>query len=125
MEGFVYGLYNPYMCCVKISVLLLYIRIFGTRKPFRIAVIAVMLLVIAFSIAAFFASIFNCIPLEKRWRHVPGSCINLAHLAVASCVINIVADLLIFLLPIWPVWKLQLPTRQKMSVSAVFAAGSL
>ena len=46
-------------------------------------------------------------------------------LIIVAAIINVVSDLTILMLPMASVWSLQMGTKQKVGVSAVFAAGIL
>lgn len=54
-----------------------------------------------------------------------GSCINRPGLYIATAVANIVSDLVLFVLPIPMVIGLQIPLKQKIGLSLIFAVGSL
>ncbi|KAI9887104.1 MAG: hypothetical protein M1823_001094 [Watsoniomyces obsoletus] len=126
IEMAVFVLYAPYIFFVEMSILLLYIRILGPSKVFRYLVYAAMFLVSGYTTAFFFAALFSCTPRKKYWQPtLPGSCIRIVNLAIASCAINIAVDLIILFLPVVPVWRLQLTTKQKISVLIMFTAGSI
>lgn len=77
---------------------------------------------IIFYVALSFALIFQCQPLEKAWiPEVAGKCINQDALLTSSGPFNIVSDFLIFLLPAWAIYKLQLPIRRRLEVMGAFA----
>lgn len=128
-EIVIYSIYSPFMFFVKTSILLLYIRLFeqsGVSPTFTRTVWAVILVIFAYHLAIFFPPIFNCSPRGKRWNpKLEGTCVNLWALAISSAVINIITDLLILVLPIGPVWRLQLRKKQKITVLGIFATGSL
>jgi hypothetical protein len=44
---------------------------------------------------------------------------------LAQAAFNIVTDVAIFVLPLKTIWGLQLPFKQRMAVTGVFAAGLL
>ena len=70
--------------------------------------------------------IWPCVPRSKLWTPTePGHCINNEEVFVAGGTINVVSDFTILLLPIVEVWRLQMSTRRKIGVSAVFATGLL
>ena len=69
-------------------------------------------------------AITGCIPRHKIWqRWVPGRCVNGMVVLIFSNVINSLSDFAILLLPIGCIWRLQLPLRRKLAISAVFATG--
>jgi hypothetical protein len=55
---------------------MLYLRIFPGHK-FRIAVITVVGVTVAYTFAAVLMTVFACKPIEKAWRKtLPGVCVN-------------------------------------------------
>ncbi len=65
-----------------------------------------------------------CIPRERIWNPlISGHCLNFKTADNASGVFNILSDFLILILPIIPVWKLQMPRKKKIAVTGVFATG--
>lgn len=124
----IYAIYAPFAFLVKSSILLLYIRIFGGPggSSFTRVTWVVIIFLLAYHVATFFPPIFNCSPREKRWNpRIEGTCIDMWALGITSTSINILTDIVIFILPIKPVWKLQLPTRQKITLFVLFTTGSL
>ena len=119
------ALFILYLGCIKVSILLLYLRIFGSCHRLRRSEYGVISLVAGYSVAAFFPALLECRPREKRWTGGPGYCINADALAVTSCAVNILTDFLILILPMPCVWLMRLPLRQKLTISVLFAAGSL
>ncbi|KAL9639233.1 MAG: hypothetical protein Q9164_001055 [Protoblastenia rupestris] len=63
---------------------------------------------------------------RKIWEQaVPGHCINLAVLLYVTGTVNTCSDIAILILPLGIIWRLQLPTNQKIGVSAAFTAALL
>lgn len=54
-----------------------------------------------------------------------GRCVDIESLILVAAIINVISDFTLLILPITAVWNLQMGTRQKFGVSAVFAAGVL
>jgi hypothetical protein len=68
----------------------------------------------------------GCIPPQALWdKTIPGHCINQTACLIASASINLVSDIFIIAVPIAGVMKLQLPTKKKVGVIAIFATGAL
>lgn len=79
-----------------------------------------------FVIADVFIIVFECSPVHKAWDPlVPGHCINIINVGIASGYINIVTDFMILILPIPMVWSLQLAQRMKIAVLTMFMTGIL
>ncbi|KAL8989292.1 MAG: hypothetical protein Q9177_001789 [Variospora cf. flavescens] len=109
----------------KISILMLYLRIF-ISKPFRLACYINLGIVAAFTIGSVFATILQCIPIKASWnRDVEATCINSASFWIAFAVINILTDAIILFLPMREVLHLQLGRREKIGLLALFSLGAL
>lgn len=114
------------MNLTKISILLLYLRIFAVFTWFRLIGRALIGIVTAYMIAAFFAAVFQCTPVEKAWnRSIAGSCINIEKNWYANAGFSIATDAIILLLPIRPILSLKLPAGEKVAVLGVFILGAL
>ncbi|KAK4909038.1 hypothetical protein LTR49_022137 [Elasticomyces elasticus] len=70
-------LYKFANAMTKISIALLYLRIFPSKR-FRITVFAFITFVVAYCTSAAFTSIFQCSPIEKAWKKsIDGHCIDI------------------------------------------------
>jgi hypothetical protein len=120
--------YPPVMFAAKLAVLLQIKRIFTAHQKdfiyWSVQVLIVGNLLTYF--ACFVAFIFACWPREKIWNpHVPGRCISTNASILATSAINLVSDLTILLLPVHGVFRLRIPLKKKIGVSAIFATGAL
>ncbi|MCJ1453889.1 hypothetical protein MMC28_004238 [Mycoblastus sanguinarius] len=116
-------LYKFTINLTKTSICLLYLRIFPSQK-FRQTVYLVMGYVLLYAFASIIATIFECIPLEKIWKHsLPGTCINLTAFWYSNAAANIIGDFTILCLPMPVVRSLHLGRRQKWGLAMVFALG--
>ncbi|PGG99107.1 hypothetical protein GX51_06447 [Blastomyces parvus] len=107
----------------KMSILLLYRRIFVTRK-FQIAVNIVFAFVVLYFISCVVANIFECTPIEKAWDHsIPGKCINLTAHWFSNAISTASSDIVTLLLPMPVIHRLRLPRRQKYALMGIFALG--
>ena len=72
-----------------------------------------------------FLIFFACNPVAKFWdvtiKH--GSCINMTVFSISAGYTNIIFDMILVIIPLPTVWRLNLPVRQKIAVSAIFMAG--
>ena len=118
----------PAILFTKVSILLQLLQIFVPQKG-GLRWYTLMILIGAnavFFTILMFLEIFECVPREKIWRPtVPGKCLNIDQTFVATGVINVCDDFTMLVLPLFWVWKLQLPTRRKLGISCIFAAGLL
>jgi hypothetical protein len=123
---------TSYMACVmfiKLSLLYLYKRIStpGNRR-FSIAWWITAFVVIGYTIPSLLATIFQCRPVKAAWdfRFVePNNCIHVGNLYVSHAVLNAITDVIFLLLPIPSVWALSITMREKITISLLFALGSL
>lgn len=119
-----------YKCAInttKLSVLLLYRKIFDTnRYRFRTVCAVLFVVIVLHTIGATVATIVECVPINRMWdRTVEGTCINLTIFWYINAVFNIFADFMIFFLPLPVINTLSLPLRSKIGLMAIFALGAL
>ncbi|KAK0636281.1 hypothetical protein B0T17DRAFT_74978 [Bombardia bombarda] len=113
------------MVCIKLSILLLYHRIFPGRN-FRNALLVLAAVIFSWTMAAFFASIFSCYPVRSSWDPtVEGYCIDYGMVTLVIGIFNILIDFTMLAYPMPVLWKLQMATRRKILLSMAFVAGSV
>lgn len=120
------NVYQPALILTKASILCQYYRIFP-GKNIRIAIYTMAGITAAFGIWSTFTFIFMCTPIQAFWNQtLPGGhCINTTAAYFAASGVNILTDVLIFLLPMPALYQLQLPKRQRIGLMVVFALGGL
>lgn len=117
--------YNLSIALVKLSILLLYLRVF-TPVYIRKTTYAVFAAVALVSLWSVLSSIFFCVPVARYWDPtVNGSCLPLQPRWISGATLNIASDFVIFVLPLTVVGRLGLPKRQKIGLFLVFALGFL
>jgi len=110
----------------KISILLLYYRIFGVVNNFRIALYIAAALVIAYWIPTTILAYLGCTPFARNWdQTLPGTCVNLVAFFRWNGICNLILDVLILCLPIPMVWRLSVSVRQRLELSGIFLLGAL
>lgn len=73
----------------------------------------------------YLTSTVSCIPVSANWtKGSSHSCVNFLMLFKAMVVSGVILDGLVLTLPWYPVWKLNMPTRQKIVVSGIFLLGA-
>lgn len=113
---------------VKVSILLLFHRIFSVSDSFRKYIYIGLAAVIAFWIASTAVDLLNCIPLEWTWRNAhadPRYCINYNMFWMGIGVAEAVLDLYILSLPLFMVSTLRLEKGRKWGVAGIFLLGGL
>ena len=76
---------------------------------------------IGYGIGSILASVFVCLPLARFWnRAIPGTCFDLEAFWYTNAAMNITGDIVILILPMYPVWKLHLGRNERMALLGVF-----
>ena len=110
----------------KVSVLLLYSRLFPTRK-FLVAVRLVGGLCIAWFLASFLVTVFQCKDIAGAWDNSRRQhCLPVEVFTPVIGLTGLATDIITLCLPIPVVWRLdELRVRQKVTLSGIFLMGSL
>ena len=119
--------YTLTVVMVKISILLLYRRIFDTPNFVR-ATWIVGIACISWLIASLLCLVFQCHTNAERYNVdslFSDQCINLKVYWVAITGSNMALDLIMLCMPLYMVWNIRLATRQKIMASGLFALGAL
>ena len=119
----------------KTSILLFYLRLFGTpgtRPGLRKLLYTTQVLVIIWLIASIIPGIYRCHPIDDMWNPLIFSgpdvrihCIDENAYYVSTSVFNVALDFWILVLPLSIVWTLQLSRRRKAGLIAIFLLGIL
>ncbi|KAK3393920.1 hypothetical protein B0H63DRAFT_30854 [Podospora didyma] len=108
----------------KISILLLYLRIF-IKKWFRRACWTLMVIILLYMVATTTVSIRQCGPVARAWdKTIPGECIDITANWYANAAFSVATDIFILGLPMYPIYTSQLPASQKIALVVVFGLGS-
>ncbi|RAH71256.1 uncharacterized protein BO66DRAFT_371689 [Aspergillus aculeatinus CBS 121060] len=121
--------YTLSMGLVKMSLLWFYLRL-DPRRFMRWAVFFVIFLNIGLSLASFIGSLASCRPPSLFWTSPTGDsrCMSLGAQQLfyeVNGVLNIVTDILIYLLPVPMLYGLQVTWRKKGAILAIFGLGIL
>ena len=109
----------------KISILLLYHRVFAVQWLQRTAKCCIWL-IIGFTIALVIKDVLACNPIRKQWMpELLGSCINIQATYYVASAIFLLTDLVILILPQPLLWHPQMSQRQKLELTFVFGLGTL
>ncbi|KAH7070327.1 hypothetical protein BKA63DRAFT_75039 [Paraphoma chrysanthemicola] len=110
----------------KISILFFYLRVFPA-KDFRRILWAVMGVCIAYTVAFFFATTFQCIPVSMAWNQWDGihkgRCNDIHLQGWIAAAINIVLDAIVMVLPLKHLAKLNMNLKRKLMVMSMFSVG--
>ena len=127
-------IWHSTLSLVKISLLLLYIRLFSVKSkhtqkkhltPFQIAAYAGIVVVACFFVMVILEETLICRPLRVNWEPeaTDAVCGNGRKAYIATGVINVLTDVWVIGLPIPQIWSLQMPRRSKVVLSVLFSMG--
>ncbi|MCJ1267984.1 hypothetical protein MMC22_007870 [Lobaria immixta] len=120
-------MYGLTITAVKLSILLLYQRVFDTVN-FKRAILVVGFLCITWLCGNVFTEIFLCSPMSAAWDPIlifSNHCRDLQAFLVGITASNLLLDLIILCMPLPKVWNLNLSNYKKLEVSGIFLLGSL
>ena len=81
-------------------------------------------IIIAYMIATFGASVWQCTPVARAWdKTIPGTCVNITTNWYANAGFSISTDILILAQPMYPIFTSHLRKTQKVAVVLMFALG--
>lgn len=112
----------------RVSIILLYGRIFAPNRSTRLYYVTwfMFYITIVGTLVFMFTFIFECIPRSKLWDpNLPGHCLDPFAIYYSSGIYNILADAILFILPQYSIWTLQMPLGRKIKFSAAFAMALL
>ncbi|RYP28191.1 hypothetical protein DL766_005999 [Monosporascus sp. MC13-8B] len=107
----------------KSSILLLYLRIF-VQTWFRITCYVLLGTILTYMVGTTASSIWQCSPVARAWdKSLPGTCIDLTANWYANAGFSIATDVVILTLPMFPIYRSQLPSSQRLALIVVFTLG--
>ncbi|TLD14713.1 hypothetical protein PspLS_11081 [Pyricularia sp. CBS 133598] len=120
---------------VKYSTLCLYWRVFGAEKRNRVPIWAMAALVTAWVVAILATTIFECLPVNAYWERFDlenpmpfdqfKCTVDSKRFFIGTAIPTVVTNLLLLAMPVPYVWRLRMPTPQKVAVLAVFLFGAI
>ncbi|PLB35982.1 CFEM domain-containing protein [Aspergillus candidus] len=121
-------IYKAQISLAKISVCLFLLRIFQSRT-FRYLTYALIGINSAVGITWALVDALRCWPAHLTYtgwtKEEPGYCINFEAAVLVNCLVNIIVDFVIIVVPVSEVLQLQLPRLKKLSVALMFLMGSV
>src|SRR6478735_934164 len=121
-------LYVTSLWSIKIALVLFYKRLAAPGTKLQTIYNVTLGLLLCFWAAIFFDIIFQCFPHDKRWSQDPDYQCDPKEAERnywLTVLLNIGTDVAIISLPISMVMQLQMKTKQKFGVAAIFALGFL
>ena len=118
-------LYRPSVAAVKISVLLLYRRIFP-QKRFRILLYWYGAFVLVYTTLFVLLDMFHCRPVYRAWSTMDkSSCLDMDTTWVVGGSLNAITDIAALCLPMPLLWQLHLTKEKRLQLMGVFLLGGL
>ncbi|KAL6713508.1 hypothetical protein ACLMJK_008973 [Lecanora helva] len=110
---------------IRASVLALYLRIFSSKKPFRIAGHTLFGVNAAFFISTVLAVLLICRPIAFGWDRTikGGTCGDQKSLDIYIGILNLLLDVAVVILPMPVLWGLQMALSRKVQLSGMFGLG--
>ena len=128
MTYYTYYTWTAEVMLIKLSILLLYRRVFYVMPTFIHIVHATMVFIVVVFISFVIGLLLQCKPIAFNWTYVPGGHCGLpiTKSLILSGSVNLALDIWLVLLPIVPLWKLQhISKLKRFGLSAMFSLGIL
>ncbi|CAP70172.1 uncharacterized protein PODANS_3_2710 [Podospora anserina S mat+] len=108
----------------KVSLLLLYVRIFSHVRAFKLTAMGLIYFILLYMTSSSIVGICQCIPIASAWDlDIHGKCLNLYIIWNMNAIVSLVTDLIILVLPFPLVIRLNIPLSQKLALMPVFGLG--
>ena len=117
---------------MKVSILLLYLRVFSMSRMLRYTVFGALFMVVSSQVVILLITTLDIRPTNCHWKSFRTDDVFDRHCKeywddtttyVFMSVFTVVLDLTIRAIPLLAVWKLNMPKRQKIGVTIVFSTG--
>ena len=114
---------------IRVSILLFYDRIFSTpRSPIKWIIKVVLALQAVYLVVYSILPAFICRPLYMAWhpleRRLYFNDWYYYYTQVALFSTSMTFDVILLVLPLYPVWRLQMPLKRRAGISLLFMLGA-
>ncbi|RAO67831.1 uncharacterized protein BHQ10_003843 [Talaromyces amestolkiae] len=117
-------LYNLSMTCLKCGIIAFYFRLFGRDEIVKRYGKVIIWATVIWGVASIIVIFLICRPFSYSWdTSQPGSCGNRNDMYIINGIGNMLLDIAILVLPLPTIWKLKLPTAQKIGLALIFSLG--
>ncbi|PKY04108.1 hypothetical protein P168DRAFT_297039 [Aspergillus campestris IBT 28561] len=131
MYQLVFAMEFIYSCtipAIKMSVIMFYHRIFAISH-FRYILYMCSFLAIGWFVGVMVVNLVQCKPTQYLWKQFAeppgkGECIDVQAYFMGNGIAEAVTDFIILGAPFYEVYKLQMPTPQKLAVMCIFGLGA-
>jgi hypothetical protein len=118
--------YAPMALGVKLSLLFITIRVFGTvHRKTTIGIYIFIGMLVAYYVSGLLIKIFICKPISSYWMGDMEKCLDQNAIITADAIISVISDLAILFLPTPLTWSLQLSMRKRLRVIGILCAGGV
>ncbi|KAJ5582993.1 hypothetical protein N7535_001613 [Penicillium sp. DV-2018c] len=124
-------LYTWASAIAKISIALALLRL-AVERSHRVILWGIIGVAIAIGLMFWFVMLFACSPISYFWERANptsvGTCIpitTMVNIGYFYSTVTIVCDLSLGVLPIFPIWKLQMNRRTKIAVGGILGLGAI
>ena len=120
--------YPPAILFTKLSLFLMYLRIFSPSRQIRYLIFFGITIIVLFYTACLLIEVIDCTPRpEESWIVAQESkrCEQDKTLGYVMAAFNVLSDFYLLAIPLPIIWKLQLALRRKIGISIVFMTGFL
>lgn len=109
---------------IKVSICLFLIRIFAVRK-FRIWAWLVVCLIVGWSFMVICSAFLFCTPVAFNWDNTiqGGKCVDQRVGFIMIGCLDLIIDIMVFVLPLPIIWGLHLPMANKIALAGIFTTG--
>lgn len=122
-------IYGPAFFFIKLSILLLYLRIFSPQRAARSFIYAGIAVVFLYSLVVTTLFPVFCAPRKgEDWvsSYMSDRCKSHTNdTFIASVILNFATDIYILVIPLPMVWKLHISTSRRIGLILIFATGIL
>ncbi|KAL4937562.1 hypothetical protein BDV06DRAFT_226830 [Aspergillus oleicola] len=115
-------MYNLTLNLTKISMVLLYMRLFTTRV-YRIVLIILLIWVVASGLYMVLGTLLICVPVQAFWNQRFEHCVSQPLVWCLTAALQIFSDLVIVAAPMPQLISLRISLRQKICLVVIFALG--
>ena len=122
-------IYSCAIPLIKMSVIMFYHRIFAVSS-FKYVLWVCSFLVMGWFVGVMVVNFVQCQPLDYLWKqfedpHMEGECIDIEAYFMGNGIAEAITDFIILGAPMYQVWKLHMPTPQKLALGGIFGLGAL
>ncbi|KAF2839760.1 hypothetical protein M501DRAFT_904272, partial [Patellaria atrata CBS 101060] len=110
----------------KISICITYLRLFPSRSN-RIFCWTCIVYLTLWMISVSIMNILQCIPIKGMYDPsvTEKKCIDYKSALLSTAALNSVSDFIVYLWPAKPLWRVQLPLKQRIGLLGVFCMGCI